>query len=265
MWPEPDPLLHRPRSLRQHVSRHGRTALIALGGFLALVLVAFSPLFLRWLTALPEMDWALLTNIGQTYGAASALLSAIALGGVAASLIYQAHEAKIARHDAMRTAHFELVRMSLEEPLYMACWGGSELPAHLSRARQIAFANLITTFWWHTHTVTRNSESFRLLFADFFKGEIGRTWWASGGRTGWWKQAATEGVRSIKAWKIVEEEHNKALATGPPRTSYIPTSEAPPASSILAQRRTIFIASLGSAAGAAVFYALQSALGRKRT
>ena len=71
-------------------------AVIAVGaGLLSLVL--FSPLLLRELTHVKGIDWQQLSNVGQTYGAASAILSGIALVGVVFSLLVQARQAKTER------------------------------------------------------------------------------------------------------------------------------------------------------------------------
>src|ERR1035438_6795067 len=54
------------------------SAMIIVGAGIV-ALVAVSPLALRMIGSLPGMDWARLSNIGQTYGAASALLTGLAL------------------------------------------------------------------------------------------------------------------------------------------------------------------------------------------
>jgi uncharacterized membrane protein (Fun14 family) len=59
-----------------------------------LSLVLLSPVLLRQLGRISGIDWARLSNIGQTYGAASAVLSAIALIGISLSLLVQARQAR---------------------------------------------------------------------------------------------------------------------------------------------------------------------------
>ena len=48
-------------------------------------------------------DWRHLADIGQAYGAASAIFSALAVAGVAAGLVYQARALRLARVQAIRT------------------------------------------------------------------------------------------------------------------------------------------------------------------
>jgi hypothetical protein len=88
-----------------------------------LVLVVLSPLILEELGASVRINWAQLSNIGQTYGAVSALLTAMALLGVVASLFLQARDVKNSREQAWRTFHHELIRMELDDPLYMTALG----------------------------------------------------------------------------------------------------------------------------------------------
>src|SRR3954452_24166530 len=74
--------------------------LLAVAGALGAVLV--SPVALTWLPTMRSADWAHLSDVGQTYGAASAILSAAALIGVVLSLYYQRRETKAAREQALR-------------------------------------------------------------------------------------------------------------------------------------------------------------------
>jgi hypothetical protein len=68
-----------------------------------LVLVVISPIALQRIASIHGIKWMRLSNVGQTYGAVSALLTALALGGVVISLLYQARAFKTAREQASRT------------------------------------------------------------------------------------------------------------------------------------------------------------------
>lgn len=93
---------------------------IALAAILALVVL--SPLALGGLTHY-RSDWPLLSNIGQTYGAVSALLSSVALGGVVLSLLYQARDSKTAREQTTRSLQLELIKMQMRDPALMTASG----------------------------------------------------------------------------------------------------------------------------------------------
>jgi hypothetical protein len=70
------------------VRRIQLTILTVIITLVVLILVILSPFALTWLQSINK-NWSQLSNIGQTYGAISALVSSLALGGVIASLIYQ--------------------------------------------------------------------------------------------------------------------------------------------------------------------------------
>jgi hypothetical protein len=53
-------------------------------------LTAFSPVILSRLAYADDVDWEHLSYIGRTHGAASAILSALALTGITLSLFFQA-------------------------------------------------------------------------------------------------------------------------------------------------------------------------------
>ena len=95
------------------------TLLIAL---LAVSLIGISPLalgFFRGATA----QWERLSFIGQTYGAASAVISVLALVGVVLTLSYQARETKRAREETRRQAISDLLKMAMTDPDLDECWG----------------------------------------------------------------------------------------------------------------------------------------------
>src|SRR6266568_2590402 len=74
-------------------------------GMLALVVV--SPIALQQIARIHGLNWMRLSNIGQTYGAVSALVTALALGGVIISLLYQARDVKTTREQTSRAFHNE--------------------------------------------------------------------------------------------------------------------------------------------------------------
>jgi hypothetical protein len=73
--------------LRATVGRSATLTLIVVSLIGTLGIVFLSPLALTWLPEDDGPDWSKLSNIGQTYGAASAVLAVLALAGVAVSLL----------------------------------------------------------------------------------------------------------------------------------------------------------------------------------
>ena len=89
---------------------------------LSVILVAVSPLALDLFDG-SRNSWTRRGDIGRTYGAAAALLSVFALAGVAVSLVLQARESKANREQASRLIHTDLLKMAMDDPAYLECWG----------------------------------------------------------------------------------------------------------------------------------------------
>ena len=84
---------------------------------LALIAIATgSPFALDLLHRHVHADWVSLSNVGQSYGAIGAVISATALVGVASSLVMQARQINIARLQGARETQIELMRIRMENP-----------------------------------------------------------------------------------------------------------------------------------------------------
>ena len=210
----------RSRSRKASRSR-SRKAMIriavvaATAGILDLVLL--SPLLMRQLGMLRGVDWARLSNIGQTYGAASAILSALALGAVAVSLLVQARQTKVQQVQAVRGFHLELLRTTLDDPsVYMPCWGWSLDMAEVARKRQQIFTIMMMNYERMGYEVGVIPElSLRGVFlADMFQSEVGRQYWSHARSV--WSLALGESRQGRRFVQIVEDEYNRAVAAGPP-------------------------------------------------
>lgn len=102
----------RSRGPRSTGSLYGRLLVISLVS-VSVIMVAVSPIALD-LFGGSVNSWARRGDIGQTYGAAAALLSVLALGGVAVSLVLQARESKANREHASRLIHTDLLKMAMD-------------------------------------------------------------------------------------------------------------------------------------------------------
>jgi hypothetical protein len=104
-------------------TRRASTLVITLTSVAVLALVILSPFALALLANEDGVDWNSLSTVGQTYGAVSAVIAVLALGGVAASLVVQNREAKANREQALRVLHTDLLRMAMDNPEYMGLLG----------------------------------------------------------------------------------------------------------------------------------------------
>lgn len=191
------------------------TLLGAVGGTLALVLL--SPFILIWVGAVRAEDWNRLSAIGQTYGAASAVLSALALGGIAVSLIVQSRDGRAQQATSVREFHRELLELtSLEPHRLLPCWGwtlGEDISEDF--ARQIMFAHMICNYMalGYELDVTSETQLRQLTLKHFFDSEIGREYWERMGR----ETSSGRTSKMIQRFTaIAEDEYRKAVEAGPP-------------------------------------------------
>jgi len=202
---------HVPDSLRRILLA---STLVAVAVFV-LALVILSPLALEQLSSLHGVHWPQLSNIGQTYGAASALLTGLALIGVVGSMVFQIRAIRVSREQAAREQHAHLIEMALTDPIYQRAWGGMhDFYDSTDMYRQHGYINLIVSFWQNDYLLGGFSEhALRGVLSSFFRGEAGRNFWAD---TRDLRLQESEGRRDRRFCQIVEEEYRKAVATGPP-------------------------------------------------
>lgn len=195
-------------------SRAATLALSVLAVVCAMGLVVVSPLALPALDGNGE-DWERIGDIAQAYGAVSALLSGLAVVGVAASLVLQAREAKAARVQNTRLMHMEFTKQAMENPEYLDCWGGPDASRTVLLRRQHMYVNLVVSHWEMWFELGDLTEQWLASMCDeIFAGEIGRSFWA---RT---RQAriSTASSRRMKHFNQIIDARYEAALSAPPRT-----------------------------------------------
>lgn len=141
--------------------------------------VLLSPLALGKIGKLLHLDWSQLSNIGQSYGAASALLAALALCVLAASALLQVSQTRVTQIQAARTLQLELLRVAIAEPEYRAAFGSDYTSLDEKTWRLHAYLNLWLMYWQMAYlTGALDTQGVvRLLSAELFAGEAGITYW----------------------------------------------------------------------------------------
>lgn len=218
-------------------------------GVLAAVLL--SPFALEALSGSKGVDWNRLSQIGAAYGFTSAIVSALALTGVAASLTVQNRQAKADQVQAIRSYYLELVRLELDDmPLFQPVWGDTDIADPHEQKRHV-YADLMMNYAWMGFEIGTVGESLlRDMLAGMFAGEAGRHYW-SRSRTSW--IASTAGSRRGRRFlAIVDEEHGRAVAAGPPTRSAIANAPASPATGPSPARLTSVSVLIGLGTGLAV-------------
>jgi hypothetical protein len=208
-----DKILHL-RPFTRFRSPHFRLTFVgalSIGTALGIGLVLMSPFALRALGNVHGFNWAKLSNIGQTYGAISAILVALGLSGVAVTVFLQVQEARQSRVQAARDRHHELMRMALEDPVLMQAL--QPLPDFSDdEHKQVVFLNLIVQFWlmlWKFDDIDE-IELRRQLAAELFSTPIGRRSWSQyqGARN----DTEARRARGRRFYDILDEEYHSATA-----------------------------------------------------
>lgn len=217
-----------------------------------LALVGLSPWGLRVLAGTRGMNWPELSDIGQSYSAAAALLSALALIGVALSLLTQNRDSRVAREQAIRSQHRDLVRMGFDPSLMWVVSGSRSLRSEDTelRALQRRYANLWVQHWGSMYELGVMSETAvrTELRRSLFSGDVGRDYWANTGSLPYYN-----GTRRIRRYyKIVNDEYNRAVSAGPPEKIYIEPIRSVTAPKIPPLTTNASVIGFSAAAGAAL-------------
>ena len=178
-------------------------------------LVVISPFALGAL-AHSRHDWNVLSNIGQTYGAVSALLSSLALGGVVVSLLYQARDSQNSREQTTRSFQRELIKIEMDDPSLMTAGGapwGLNIPYESSAIREHLYVQMWVFLAGNYALGELSDGSARYLAShELFSSEAGRRYWAEVGKL----QLAHSTGRRKRFFRILDIEYEGLISSGVP-------------------------------------------------
>ncbi|MCW2904825.1 MAG: hypothetical protein JWO67_7090 [Streptosporangiaceae bacterium] len=198
---------HRPGG-----RRHGVRVFVLILVVLSAMLVGLSPLALDSFGG-SATSWARRGTIGETYGAAAALLSVLALAGIAASLVLQAREMMVSREQAARAVHTDLLKMAMDDPAYLECWGPYSSSADQTEQRQYLYVNLILSYWESRYELGQLTDvHLRAGASRLFQAQPGLRFW---GDTRSLRVETAEGRRARRFHRILDEEYLKAVTRSP--------------------------------------------------
>ncbi len=216
---------HRHAAAASVARRAGRGLVLVAATAAVLAALLLSPLALKDISGSTGVDWNRLSQIGAAYGFTSAIVSALALAGVAASLIVQNRQARAEQVQGIRSYYLELVRLELDDmALYQPVWGDSDIADPHERKRHV-YADLMMNYAWMGFEIgTIREPLLRDMLAGMFTGRAGRRYWGKA-HASW--AASSSGSRIGRRFlAIVGEEHARAVAAGPPTHS--PVVPGPP-------------------------------------
>lgn len=187
--------------------RHAIASLIALAALIGVSAVIASPFALNSLSN-AQANWTRLSNIGQTYGAISALLAAVGLSGVAISIVIQIRESRNTRLYATHSRHYDLYRAALDDPALMEVSHSiSQIPS-LEKRKQAVYINLQLQFWLMLWEIGSLPEATLHGYAsDLFGTEPGREYWKNFGASR--KSLDTGAHGEGRFLQIVNEEYKR--------------------------------------------------------
>jgi hypothetical protein len=194
---------------RRRWSRNVAGSLL-IAAVLATVLSAIvvSPLLFKVL-AERTSGWADLANVGQAYGGIAALLSGLALVGVAVSLLLQWRQTHSENLLAVRQRHFDLVRLSIGEPVLLGRISGID---NRENALLHAYTNLWVAHWAMLWDLRQCEEKqLRNLVSQLFRSREARDWWEANGPM--WSVKSSRRRRVFQA--ILTDECNRAVDAAP--------------------------------------------------
>jgi hypothetical protein len=181
---------------------------IAIASIAALAVVLISPLALEAVAVIFNLNWVKLSNIGQAYGAISALIAGFALVGVAASVFLQARETRYNRRDGDRVRHFELMRMAVEDSFYRQVFALPEMSEE--EASLTGYINLLFYHWsivWEFGDIPERT--LRSILSDVLFSDAGRAYWKRC-RDGWMETAWTK--RQIEFCRIADVVYQESIS-----------------------------------------------------
>ncbi|GAA0322313.1 DUF6082 family protein [Actinoallomurus spadix] len=192
----------RNRSIRSTLT----TAVLLLIAATAVALIGISPIALGVFRG-PTDRWERFSFIGQTYGAASAIVSVLALVGIVLTLSYQARETKLAREETRRQAVGDLLKMAMEDPDLDECWGPMPEPDDPKTRKQLLYTNMIIAEWSLSYETRALPEArLRAIANEMFQGQVGRNYW-KGAREA--RLSTSANRRERRFHEILDEEYER--------------------------------------------------------
>ncbi len=204
---------HGPRTsfISARIAISSASVIAAMLAIAALTLL--SPEVLRAIGRNRGFDWPRLSDVGQTYGLASAILSGTALIGIALSLIVQARQAQAERVSVVRERHMDLLRLVLEDPELYGPVIGVLVPSEPDDARRFVFSTMwmnYASMGYQMGILDENTVRKEILRSSF-GSQYMRDWWGIAGE--YWRESPGPGRKALNFVRIADDEFLKSIRT----------------------------------------------------
>ena len=182
---------------------------------IAMAGLAVSPMILESVYPAGQ-DHAKIGNLGQAYGAASAMIAGLALFVVAASVYVQHRQLKAMEIQSLAEFNEELVSLAMENPRYRQCWGSRMSPPDIPEDL-FYYCGKVMRVWITAWELGKIDESqAREYLQKFFDSEVPRRYWKANGV---WHRGGQRPNRRHRFMDLVNEEYLRA-EKGPPSRPY---------------------------------------------
>jgi hypothetical protein len=196
-----------------------RTAFSAVAFILSLIAfigaltgVALSPAVLQMIYS-DDRDYAMIGNVGQAYGGASAVVASVALFVVAGSVYLQYRQLRAAHVQSLAEFNEELVLLAMENPKYRQCWGARISPEGVDEELFYYCSKVVKLYTkaWELRNIDETQA--REYLRNFFDSEIPRLYWRRHGD--WHRRGHSRGHRE-RFRDLINDEYLRAVASGEP-------------------------------------------------
>ncbi|GIE95879.1 DUF6082 family protein [Paractinoplanes rishiriensis] len=166
-----------------------------------------------------DARYASVGDVGQAYGAASAVVAVFALFVVMMSVFVQYRQLKAAQGLAHAEANEKLVQLAMERPEYQQCWGARIAPEGIGEDLFYYCSSVIKhyTTAWELRLIDESQA--REYLQNLFDSEVPRRYWE---RNGNWHRRGRGRNRRERFRDLINDEYLSAVRNGPPSRAYEP-------------------------------------------
>lgn len=128
-------------------------------------------------------DWTRWSDVGQTFGVLSSIISGLALAAVVITARVQFRELQRSAAADLSMLHLEILKLSINDPQLAEVWPAFQPNLSVERNRQFLYANIIYQFHWTSLKLNKATDeqvlgSMRYLFTS----PLMRKYWAAAER-----------------------------------------------------------------------------------
>lgn len=195
----------------------GALALSLIAFVVAMAAVVASPVILAAVFAPIGPNYSAIGDVGQAYGAASAIVAGFALFVVMVSVMVQYRQLKALQSQAHAESNEKLVMLAMEHPVYRQCWGARVAPEGISEDLFYYCSSVVKLYTdaWELRRIDESQA--RDYLKNFFDSEIPRRYWKAHGD---WHRRGRAHNRRERFRDLINDEYLRAEKAGAPSRPY---------------------------------------------